>query len=115
MEEKTEKLDINVFLKYIGQQTKELGAETIIFPTICVKIPNSELTVTFNRIAENVFAIVLSEGDLILLTEYCHNGVDAAINLFLFRIKSAIEGLEESHICNGYDCKCTKETQKNDC
>lgn len=100
MENKTVKIDTNELLNRIGEEIKAAGARVLTFPTVFVKDPNSDLGISFNRVAENIFQIALSENDHILITEYFYWGLDNAVEAFLNRAKSTIEGTAE---CKKYE------------
>lgn len=99
MENKTVNIDTNEFLNRIGEEMKTVGAQALTFPTVFVKDPNSDLGISFNRVAENIFQIALSENDHILITEYFYWGLDNAVEAFLDRAKSTIEGTAECKKC----------------
>lgn len=85
------KADTNEFLIRISEEMKALGTETLTFPTVFVKDPNFNLGFSFNRIAENVFQITLSDNGNILITEYFYWGLDNAVDAFTDRVKSTFE------------------------
>ena len=91
MNDKTVKIDTNAFLMKIGEELRTVGAEALTFPTVFVKDPNSNLSFSFNRIAENVFQITLSDNCNILITEYFYWGLDNAVDAFTDRVKSTFE------------------------
>lgn len=91
MNNKTVKIDTNAFLMKIGEELRTVGAEALTFPTVFVKDPNSNLSFSFNRIAENVFQITLSDNGNILITEYFYWGLDNAVDTFTDRVKSTFE------------------------
>lgn len=95
----TVKIDTNEFLNRIGEEMKTVGAQVLTFPTVFVKDPNSDLGISFNRVAENIFQIALSENDHILITEYFYWGLDNAVEAFLNRAKSTIESTAECKKC----------------
>lgn len=97
MENKTVKIDTNKFIKEISERIKEIGAEALTFPTVHVKIPNSNLSnlgISLNRISENVYQITLSDNDNILIVEYFYWGLENAADAFLDRVKSTIENVK---------------------
>lgn len=103
MENKAVKIDTNEFLNRIGEEMKMVGARVLTFPTVFVKDPNSDLGIFFNRVAENIYQIALSENDRILITEYFYWGLDNAVGAFLNRAKSTIEGTAECKKCEKHE------------
>lgn len=99
----TVKIDTNEFLNRIGEEMKTVGAQVLTFPTVFVKDPNSDLGISFNRVAENIFQIALSENDHILITEYFYWGLDNAIEAFLNRAKSTFESTAECKKCEKHE------------
>lgn len=106
MENKTVKIDTNKFIKEISERIREIGAEALTFPTVHVKIPNSNLSnlgISLNRISKNVYQITLSDNDNILIVEYFYWGLDNAVEAFLDRAKSTIESTAECKKCEKRD------------
>lgn len=103
MENKTVKIDTNELLNRISEEMKTVGARVLTFPTVFVKDPNSDLGISFNRVAENIFQIALSDNDHILISEYFYWGLDNAVEAFLDRAKSTIESTAECKNCEKRD------------
>lgn len=99
MNSKKANVDTNEFLIRIGEEMKALGAETLTFPTVFVKDPNSNLGFSFNRIAENVYQFTLSDNNNILIAEYFYWGLDKAVEVFIEKVKSTIESTMKCKNC----------------
>lgn len=95
MENKTVKIDTNKFIKEISERIREIGAEALTFPTVYVRIPDSSMGISLNRITESVFQITLSDNGIVLISEYFYWGLEDAAKAFLDRVKSTIENMTE--------------------
>lgn len=80
-------IKVKDFAKQFTEEIEKLGLKPLDFPSFIVQIPETDIVVSYVRINDNAFLVVISQADIIKSTENFIDPVAAANNM-LFKIRN---------------------------
>lgn len=88
-------IKVKDFAKQFIEEIEKLGLKSLDFPTFIVQIPETDIVVSYARVNDNAFLVVVSQADIIKSTENFVDPVTAANNM-LFKIRNIQQQVTEA-------------------
>ena len=92
---------VNELSKEIIEKIQKEGLEAFGYPSFYAKIPDSPLIISFNRVNEGIYTVIVSENNVILTQENFYT-FQSAVNGFFERIADLAAQVKKMNANNNF-------------